>query len=116
MNDERKDLLNFTTLPARLNGEEAASFLGFKPHDIPVLLKAGLLKPLGKPLPNGDKYFATVVLNELRQDVSWLSKATMVVSQHWKAKNAGKSNGTRNGHSAPDVVTVGKAERNGVVA
>lgn len=74
------------------NGEETARFLGFKPHDIPVLLKAGLLKPLGKPLPNGDKYFATVVLTELRQNVSWLSKATLVVSQHWKEKNAGKTN------------------------
>lgn len=109
MNDERKDLLNLTTLPARLNGEEAASFLGFKPHDIPVLLKAGLLKPLGKPLPNGDKYFATVVLTELRQNVSWLSKATMVVSQHWKEKNAGKGNGTRNGHAPVNGAGDGKA-------
>lgn len=99
MNDERKDLLNLTILPARLNGEETARFLGFKPHDIPVLLKAGLLKPLGKPLPNGDKYFATVVLTELRQNVSWLSKATLVVSQHWKERNAGKTNGVGSGHA-----------------
>lgn len=104
MNNERKDLLNLATLPARLNMEEAANVLGFKPHDIPLLVKAGLLKPLGRPVPNGDKYFATVTLNELRQDVQWLSKATVAVSHHWKQKNAHKSNG------AP----VGKAEQNGV--
>ncbi len=97
MNNERKDFLNLATLPARLNSEEAAYFLGFKPHDIPLLMKAGLLKPLGRPMPNGDKYFATVTLTELQQDVQWLSRATSAVCQHWKEKNARMSNGMRNG-------------------
>lgn len=116
MNNERKDLLNLATLPARLNSEEAANFLGFKSHDIPVLMRAGLLKPLGRPMPNSDKYFATVTLNELRQDVQWLSKATMVVGQHWKEKNARKSDGTRNADSALGAAAAAKAERNRVAA
>jgi len=116
VNNERKDLLNLATLPARLNSEEAANFLGFKSHDIPLLLKAGLLKPLGRPMPNGDKYFATVTLNELRQDVQWLSKATLFVSKHWKEKNARKSCNARNGDEPLNGATVGEADRNGVAA
>jgi hypothetical protein len=116
VNNERKDLLNLATLPARLNTEEAANFLGFKSHDMPVLMKAGLLKPLGRPMPNSDKYFATVTLNELRQDVQWLSKATMVVSQHWKEKNARKANGTGNGELVLGAASAARAARNGVAA
>jgi hypothetical protein len=92
MNIEIKDLLNLTTLPARLSRVQTASYLGFEPDHISLLIKAGLLKPLGRPKPNCDKYFATVRLAELRQSEEWLSKATMVVSQHWKDKNARKSN------------------------
>ena len=116
VNNARKDFLNLATLPARLNSEEAADFLGFKPYDIPLLMKAGLLKPLGRPMPNGDKYFATVTLTELRQDVQWLSKATIAVSQHWKQKNARKSDGTRDGHSPFNGMTVAKVDRNGIAA
>ena len=116
MNNERKDLLNLATLPARLNTEEAANFLGFKSHDMPMLMKAGLLKPLGRPMPNSDKYFATVTLNELRQDVQWLSKATVVVSQHWKEKNARKTNGTGNGELALGAASAARAGRNAVAA
>ena len=116
MNPERRDLLNLATLPARLSSEEAANFLGFKSHDIPLLTKAGLLKPLGRPMPNSDKYFGAVTLNELRQDVQWLSKATMVVSQHWKEKNARKSNDGRNGDLALSASAAAKADRNGIAA
>lgn len=116
MNPERKDLLNLATLPARLSSEEAANFLGFKSHDIPLLTRAGLLKPLGRPMPNSDKYFATVTLNELRQDVQWLSKATVAVSQHWKEKNARKANGAGNGELALGAASVARADRNKVAA
>jgi len=114
VNNERKDLLNLATLPARLNMEEAAYFLGFKPHDIPLLIKAGLLKPLGRPVPNGDKYFATATLSELRQDVQWLSRCTAVVSRHWHDKNARKSSNARNGHAPFNGAAVGEADPNGV--
>src|SRR5438445_1686957 len=49
------------------------------------------LKPLGRPKPNSDKYFAAVKLAELRQDEQWLSRATHFISQHWQDKNARKS-------------------------
>jgi hypothetical protein len=46
-----------------------------------------LLKPLGNPMPNSVKYFATVDILEFSKDRAWLGKATNAVSQHWKEKN-----------------------------
>jgi hypothetical protein len=91
MNNECKDLLNLATLPARLNRTQAANYLGFEPDHITLLIKAGLLRPLGRPKPNSDKYFAAVKLAELRQDEQWLSRATLFISQHWRNKNSRKS-------------------------
>ncbi len=91
MNNECKALLSLVTLPARLNRTQTADYLGFEPDHITLLIKAGLLKPLGRPKPNSDKYFATVKLAELRQDEQWLSRATLFISQHWNDKNARKS-------------------------
>jgi hypothetical protein len=42
---------------------------------------------LGRPKPNSDKYFAAVKLAELRQDETWLSRATQFICQHWNDKN-----------------------------
>lgn len=77
--------------PARLNSEQAARILGFQPHDIPVLVAADLLDPLGKPADNAVKYFAAVKVLALCYEDKWLHKATDVVYGHWKAKNAQKS-------------------------
>jgi len=91
MNNECKALLSLVNLPARLSRTQAADYLGFEPDHITLLIKAGLLKPLGRPKPNSDKYFAAVKLAELRQDEQWLSRATSLISQHWNDKNARKS-------------------------
>lgn len=91
MNNERRALLSLVTLPARLNRTQTADYLGFEPDHITLLIKAGLLKPLGRPKPNSDKYFAAVKLAELRQDEQWLSRATQFISQHYNDKNARKS-------------------------
>ena len=91
MNNECRTLLSLVTLPARLNRTQAADYLGFEPDHITLLIKAGLLKPLGRPKPNSDKYFAAVKLAELRQDEMWLSRATQFICQHWNDKNSRKS-------------------------
>ena len=54
----------------------------------------GLLKPLGKPVQNSVKYFATADLEGLRQDVRWLGRATDAVQARWRRKN-GASGGKR---------------------
>jgi len=68
--------------------EEAAWYLGFVAHDIPILVSVGLLKPLGHPPASGVKFFATAKLQELRNDVAWLARASDAICKHWQAKNA----------------------------
>ena len=83
-------LLNCHRLPGRLNTTEAAVLLGFHEHDIPVLIAAKLLTPLGKPAPNAPKYFAAVDILNAAQDREWLSHATRLLSRYWSEKNSRK--------------------------
>jgi hypothetical protein len=92
MNQAKKDFLSLVTPPARLGIEETAWLLGFNDHDIPVLVAAGLLKPLGRPAATGSKFFATVDLQALRSDTRWLGKASDAIVHYWRDKNAGRQN------------------------
>jgi hypothetical protein len=92
MNQERKDFLSLAIKPARVGIAETAWLLGFQEHDIPVLVSAGLLKPLGRPPVSGSKYFATIELQKLNSDVRWLAKASDAIVKHWRNKNAGRRN------------------------
>lgn len=76
--------------PARLDAEQVAWALGCQPHDVPVLVKSHMLKPLGNPPPNSVKSFATAEVLELARDTRWLAKMTNALSQHWQRKNASK--------------------------
>jgi hypothetical protein len=88
---ERERFLNMRHFPARMTIEEVAAFFRMSPHDIPVLVANGLLKPLGDPVQSSVKYFATVVLQELAQNVEWLHQATAALQGHWAMKNARRS-------------------------
>lgn len=87
MNPERKEFLSLAVAPARLNTEETAWLLGFAVHDIPILVQAGLLKPLGHPPKHGTKYFATASIQQLRTDLKWLARASDAIVAHWRRKN-----------------------------
>ena len=100
LNNELKAILNLNRPPARLNTAQTAAYLGFKPHDIPVLAARGFLKPLGNPMPNSDKYYARARVLERLDDEDWLSLATAALSQHWEDKNARKAK-KQNGHARP---------------
>jgi|SRR5581483_9265833 len=76
------------SLPARLTSQRAAKVLGFQEHDVPVLVAAKLLAPLGKPRQNATKYFASCEILRLAVNRQWLAKATQVVYDCWKEKNA----------------------------
>lgn len=91
MNQEKKDFLMLTTLPARLTIAQSAILLGFNESDIAVLVSAGLLKPLGHPPPTGSKFFATTELLILRNDPRWLAKASDAVVNYWKKKNLSRT-------------------------
>ena len=87
MHPERYQFLTLRIPPARMNAEETAWYLGFMPHDIPVLIRSKLLKPLGNPAPNGNKYFSELDLRELRADPAWLQKASSTIVRFWKTRN-----------------------------
>src|ERR1035441_8952480 len=77
-------------LPARLTAEQAAWVLNCQPHDVPILVGARLLKPLGNPAANGSKFFAASELLARVKDKVWLVKVTNAVNHHWQRNNAGK--------------------------
>ena len=91
INDELKEFLNLGTHPARFNKEQTAAYLGFEPDQITILIQKGLLKPLGRPALNAEKFFAKADLEQFMNDREWLSKATLAVSLYWQSKNARKS-------------------------
>lgn len=85
--DQHRFLSLMGQLPARLNAEQTAWVLNCQPHDIPILVAARLLKPLGNPAPNAVKFFSAAEVLELTQDRHWLAKITNTVNQHWHRKN-----------------------------
>jgi hypothetical protein len=89
MKEEQHQFLRLLgRLPARLTAEQAAWVLNCQPHDVPVLVAAKLLKPLGNPPVNGIKYFATADLLEQIKDSHWLVRMSAAIYQHWQSKNA----------------------------
>jgi hypothetical protein len=97
MSEERERFLMLVgQAPGRLTVEQAAWLLGCQQHDIPILVAARLLRPLGNPPANGIKFFATADLLELVKDRSWLVKVTNTINQHWHRQNARKKNGCVN--------------------
>jgi hypothetical protein len=87
---QQTEFLSWKTAPARLNATQTAWFLGFETHEIPMLVAAGLLKPLGHPSRNSTKYFATEILEQLRRDEKWLARASDAICNYWRNRNARK--------------------------
>lgn len=86
-----RELLNTRRLPAMLTVAQTAVLLNRGEHDIPLLVRAGLLKPLGNPPPNAVKFFATVDVLELAGDRDSLHRICSVLTEHWRAKNRARA-------------------------
>ena len=63
-------------MPARLTAEQTTWVLNCQPHDVPMLVAARLLKPLGNPPPNSVKFFAASEVLAQAKDRTWLAKVT----------------------------------------
>jgi hypothetical protein len=116
MKEEQNQFLRLLgQLPARLTAEQAAWVLNCQPHDVPILVAARLLKPLGNPPANSVKFFATLELLELVKDRTWLAKVTNALNQHWQKKNSAKKNhlavGLLNRHSSSVSMTMAESGR-----
>lgn len=92
--DQHRFMMVLGQPPARLNAEQTAWVLNCQPHDIPVLVAARLLKPLGNPAPTGIKFFCTAEVLEQAKDKSWLNKVSNAVYVHWYRHNARKKERT----------------------
>jgi hypothetical protein len=90
MNQDIERLLNLRNPPQRLSAADAAGRLGLTPHEIPVLVARGLLKPLGHPAPNAPKHFLTATLDDFRRDEKWHGKVSDALQEYWRHKNARK--------------------------
>jgi hypothetical protein len=90
MNSTQSEFLSWKIAPARLDATQTAWFLGFAPHEVPILIAASLLKPLGHPPSNGTKFFATETLDQLRHDEKWLARASDAICAYWRERNARK--------------------------
>ena len=88
MNREKFEFMSLPRVPGRMNVEEAAWYLGFSQTDISILVGVSLLKPLGKPAPNGIRYFARPDLDQLCGDAKWLDRASAALGRHWRLRNA----------------------------
>ena len=102
--DQHRFLSLLGQLPLRLTAEQAGWVLNCQPHDIPALISARLLKPLGNPAANAVKFFATADVLENAKDRAWLVRMTTAITQHWQRQNAKKCrsvNGDPNGHVHP---------------
>src|SRR5437870_13677132 len=88
-----KTVLNLPRLPLRLNGGQAAALLGVQEHDLPVLVKAKIIRPCGGNCvaPNAPKYFPAGGLLDLMSHPDFADRITSAISRHWKAKNSNRS-------------------------
>jgi hypothetical protein len=96
MNPDLERFLNLKHMPQRLSAVEVAGVLGLTPHEIPILVSKGLLKPLGHPAPNAPKEFLRSAIVDLERDEKWHGKATDVLQQYWRFKNSRKQDATDN--------------------
>jgi hypothetical protein len=73
--------------PACVSMEEAAKIFGWPYYYLPFLMRAGHLKPLGKPAQNARKWFATVEVERMSQDPVWLDRAIRIVEKQIQEMN-----------------------------
>ncbi len=71
----------------RIDACQTARILGFPDSDIPVLIRARLLRPLGNPGPTAPRFFSATEIRALAASREFLDKAQRAVSQNWQQRN-----------------------------
>ena len=83
-------LQSLEKFPVFMTKEKVAEALGIATHNIPPLVRAGLLKPLGHPGRYCVKHFSREALAEKFASQDWLDKVMAAIHRHWCNKNARK--------------------------
>lgn len=90
----RREILDYRRLPGILTAEETISVLGLTSlYHVRVLINSGLLRPLGKPSPNGQKLFSSAEILSLANDRDWVDRAVKAIEKAIREKNQ-KANAT----------------------
>ena len=76
--------------PVVMTKEKVAEAMGVPTHNIPPLVRAGLLKPLGHPDRYCVKHYSRDIIARNLADANWLEKAMAAYHRHWRIKNARK--------------------------
>ena len=101
---KKEEFLLLRHWPALLSVEEVAWVLGVEAFYIPILVSAGLLRPAGKPVPNGRKFFPRERLLEHSKDEVWLNRAALAMVNYNRGRNGTSleklGNGSRSASSA----------------
>ena len=74
-------------LPACLTVEGVAQILGFARHAIPILVRVGLLRPVGSGRRNTVKFYHREAVLAHARDEQWLAQAVDAIRDHWRARN-----------------------------
>ena len=77
--------------PVFMTKEKVAEALGITTHNIPPLVRSGLLKPLGHPGRYCVKLFSRDILAKHLADEAWLDKVAAAIHRHWRNKNSRKT-------------------------
>jgi hypothetical protein len=98
MNEEQRFFLSLVSqIPARLTVEQVGWLLNCAPTHIRILVRAGLLKPLGDPPVNSEKFFNAEEIFGLTKDGKWLAKVTNAIHKGHTQKNLTRTTAKRNG-------------------
>ena len=90
MNPESLKIQALEKFPVVMTKEKVAEALGIATHNIPPLVRSGLLKPLGQPRRYCVKHFSRDALAEKIASPEWLDKVMAAIHRHWRTKNARK--------------------------
>ena len=100
---EREATSTVRARPACVGMEEAAAIFGWPNYYLPFLVRAGHLKPLGKPAQNARKWFATVEIERMSSDPVWLDKAVRIVEKQVQGQNQKQREKEQAEMKLPDV-------------
>lgn len=89
--DEQFWILRLRRLPASLYPVEAAALLNTQQDDLPTLVEAGLLKPLGRLGDHDRPRYPSHEILARREDLAWLHKvARAIYASRRQPKKAAK--------------------------
>lgn len=86
---KKEEFLALRHWPALLSVDEVAWMLGIEPFYVAVLAATKLLKPVGKPVANGRKFYSREQVLQLSKDDAWLSKVAAAMVNYNRGRNHG---------------------------